>query len=165
MAVCSISLSCTLTAAGTLCRPGVLGNGSCRNCGNPLSVLKWAFPRHTASNDLLKKHISTLSPIFHAASRIYPPSLSPSSLLFFFPQFDPLSFLFLYVFYIFFCSQNLSLSLVLPFCLRPPPYSRQARMWTTLWVDVFPSLSDINNLSWPHPDPPRYTVALGRDKV
>lgn len=89
-------------SGGGLCRPGVLGNGSCRNCGNPLAMLKRAFPRHTASNDLLKRHISTLSPIFHAASRIYPPPPSPASLLFFFSQFDPLSFLFLYVFYIFF---------------------------------------------------------------
>lgn len=152
-------------SGGGLCRPGVLGSSSCRNCGNPLAMLKRAFPRHTASNGLLKRHISTLSPIFHAASSIYPPTPSPASLLFFFPPvwppFFPISLHFLH----FFCSQNPSPSLVLPFCLCPPPSSRQARMWTTLWVDVFPSLSDINNLSWPHPDPPRYTVALGRDKV
>lgn len=79
-------------SGGGLCRPGVLESSSCRNCGNPLAMLKRAFPRHTASNGLLKRHISTLSPIFHAASRIYPPTPSPASLLFFFPPVWPLFF-------------------------------------------------------------------------
>lgn len=89
-------------SGGGLCRPGVLGNGSCRNCGNPLAMLKRAFPRHTASNDLLKRHIRTLSPIFHTASRIYPPPPFPFTCqsLFFpvWPSFFSISLRFLHFF-------------------------------------------------------------------
>lgn len=106
-------------SGGGLCRPGVLGNGSCRNCGNPLAMLKRAFPRHTASNDLLKRHISTLSPIFHAASRIYLPFPFHLPVSCFFPSLIPFLFYFSTFSTFFFCSQNLSPSLVLPFCSPP----------------------------------------------
>lgn len=105
----------------------VLGNGSCRNCGNPLAMLKRAFPRHTASNDLLKRHISTLSPIFHAASHIYPPpSLLPASLLFFSPSLT--SFLIYFstfstFFFFFLFSKPLSVSC--PPFLSPPSSIQQ----------------------------------------
>ncbi len=87
-----------------------LRNGSRRDWGNLLAMLKRALPRHTASNDLLKKHISTPFPIFHTSSLIYSPSFHPPDSFF----FSSLTLFLLVVFSISFCSPKTSLSLALP---------------------------------------------------
>lgn len=97
-------------SGGGFCRPGVLGNGSCRNCGNPLAMLKRAFPRHTASNDLLKRHISTLSPIFHTAACIYPPLPFHLPVSCFLPSLTPFLFYFSMFSTFFLFSKPLSVS-------------------------------------------------------
>ena len=84
---------------------GALRKSSRRDWGNLLAMLKQALPRHTASNDLLKKHISSLS-LF---STLHLFSLHPSSRFFFYS----LTPFFLIVLYIWFCSPK-PLSLVLP---------------------------------------------------
>ena len=112
-------------------------NSSRRDWGNLLAMLKQALPRHTASNDLLKKHISTPSPIFHTSSLIY--SLSS------FFKLDP----FLRIVFSFtFCFPKLSVLLLSFFS----PQNKHNTMRTLYWL----ILVNINhNCSMP-PKPPKY---------
>lgn len=141
MAMCSISLSCTQTVTVPPWTRA-LRNGPRRDWGNLLAMLKRAFPKHTASNDLLKKHISTSFPIFHTSSLIYFPS--------FFPWSDPLS-----LHCVFHCVLFLQTSPLLScssFLSFPPPSGTHTPPHRLL---TYPSLTVIVNtirLSNPYPE-------------
>jgi len=110
-----------------------LRNGSHKGWGNLLAMLKRAVPRHTASNDLLKKHISTLFPIFQTSFLICSPSFHPPD-SFFFSRLTP--FL-LIVFALSFCSPKPLPHSHSAFLSLPPPSSTHTQMCTTILVRAF----------------------------
>lgn len=118
-------------------------------------MLKQALLRHTASNDLLKKHISSPFPIFHTSSLIYSPSLYPPNSFFFKP--DPLSPHCVLYFFLFPQTSLFPFLARSAFILLPPPTS--THKCVSLLEDIlptYPSLTVMLTMTAPHlpnPDP------------